>query len=120
MYKGTRRCPFCNVGHGRREALDVDETVNLALSIAVMKLSYVVITSVDRLDLRDGGAGHFVECIRKVRELLPTTRIEVLVPDCRGSLDRALGILNEGPHDVLHHNLETVPRFSKQVRPGSD
>src|SRR3546814_11944637 len=85
-----------------------------------MKLSYVMITSVDRDDLRDGGAGHFVECIRKVRELSPTTRIEVLVPDFRGRLDRALGILNEGPPDVMNHNLETVPRLYKQARPGSD
>src|SRR3546814_9867622 len=85
-----------------------------------MELSYVVITSVDRDDLRDGGAGHFVECIRKVRELSPTTRIEVLVHDFRGRLDRALGILNEGPPDVMNHNLETVPRLYKQARPGSD
>src|SRR3546814_2031971 len=85
-----------------------------------MKLSYVMITSVDRDDLRAGGAGHFVECIRKVRELSPTTRIEVLVPDFRGRLDRALGILNEGPPDVMNHNLATVPRLYKQARPGSD
>src|SRR3546814_6724459 len=87
--KCTRRCPFCDVGHGRPDPLDVNEPVNLARSIAAMKLSYVVITSVDRDDLRDGGAGHFVECIRKVRELSPTTRIEVLVPDFRGRLDRS-------------------------------
>src|SRR3546814_13426524 len=105
------RCPFCDVGDGRPDALDVDEPVNLARSIAAMKLSYVVITSVDRDDLRDGGAGHFVECIRKVRELAPTTRIEVLVPDFRGRLDRALVLLNEGPPHVLKHNLETVTRL---------
>ncbi len=118
--KCTRRCPFCDVGHGRPDPLDTEEPVNLARSIAAMKLSYVVITSVDRDDLRDGGAAHFVECIRKVRELSPTTRIEVLVPDFRGRLDRALGILNENPPDVMNHNLETVPRLYKQARPGSD
>src|SRR3546814_14640728 len=95
--KCTRRCPFCDVGHGRPDALDVDEPVNLARSIAAMKLSYVVITSVDRDDLRDGGAGHFVECIRKVRELSPTTRIAELVPDFRGRLDTALGFMHQGP-----------------------
>src|SRR5690606_32771366 len=106
--------------HGRPDPLDVDEPANLARSIAAMKLSYVVITSVDRDDLRDGGAAHFVECIRQVRERSPSTRIEVLVPDFRGRLDRALGILNEGPPDVMNHNLETVPRLYKQARPGSD
>ena len=118
--KCTRRCPFCDVGHGRPDALDVNEPENLARTIAALKLSYVVITSVDRDDLRDGGAGHFVECIRKVRELSPSTRIEVLVPDFRGRLDRALEILNGGPPDVMNHNLETVPRLYKQARPGSD
>jgi lipoic acid synthetase len=118
--KCTRRCPFCDVGHGRPDPLDVNEPLNLAKSIALMKLSYVVITSVDRDDLRDGGAAHFVECISKVRELSPSTRIEVLVPDFRGRLDRALGILHEGPPDVMNHNLETVPRLYKQARPGSD
>lgn len=118
--KCTRRCPFCDVGHGRPDPLDVDEPLNLARTIAALKLSYVVITSVDRDDLRDGGAAHFVECIQKVRELSPSTRIEVLVPDFRGRLDRALAILNEGPPDVMNHNLETVPRLYKQARPGSD
>lgn len=118
--KCTRRCPFCDVGHGRPDPLDVDEPVNLARTIAALKLTYVVITSVDRDDLRDGGAGHFVECIQKVRELSPETRIEVLVPDFRGRLDRALEILDGGPPDVMNHNLETVPRLYKQARPGSD
>src|SRR5699024_7408830 len=118
--KCTRRCPFCDVGHGRPDPLDVDEPRNLARSIAAMKLSYVVITSVDRDDLRDGGAGHFVDCIRSVRELSPQTRIEVLVPDFRGRLDRALDILNQGPPDVMNHNLETVPRLYRQARPGAD
>jgi lipoic acid synthetase len=118
--KCTRRCPFCDVGHGRPDPLDVNEPENLARTIAALKLSYVVITSVDRDDLRDGGAAHFVECIRKVRELSPSTRIEVLVPDFRGRLDRALEILNGGPPDVMNHNLETVPRLYKQARPGSD
>ncbi|WFC68436.1 lipoyl synthase [Achromobacter denitrificans] len=118
--KCTRRCPFCDVGHGRPDPLDTNEPVNLARTIAAMKLSYVVITSVDRDDLRDGGAGHFVDCITHIRELSPTTRIEVLVPDFRGRLDRALTILNAGPPDVMNHNLETVPRLYKQARPGSD
>lgn len=118
--KCTRRCPFCDVGHGRPDPLDAQEPENLARTIAALKLSYVVITSVDRDDLRDGGAAHFVECITKIRELSPTTRIEVLVPDFRGRLDRALGILNAGPPDVMNHNLETVPRLYKQARPGSD
>ena len=118
--KCTRRCPFCDVGHGRPDPLDVDEPANLAKTIAALKLNYVVITSVDRDDLRDGGAAHFVECIQKVRALSPNTQIEVLVPDFRGRLDRALEILNGGPPDVMNHNLETVPRLYKQARPGSD
>ncbi len=118
--KCTRRCPFCDVGHGRPDPLDQDEPANLARSIAAMKLSYVVITSVDRDDLRDGGAGHFVACITEVREQSPDTRIEVLVPDFRGRLDRALGILDACPPDVMNHNLETVPRLYKQARPGAD
>ena len=117
--KCTRRCPFCDVGHGRPDPLDPDEPDNLARTIAALQLSYVVITSVDRDDLRDGGAAHFVACIRKVRELSPATRIEVLVPDFRGRLDRALEILDGGPPDVMNHNLETVPRLYKQARPGS-
>ncbi|ARP96963.1 lipoyl synthase [Bordetella genomosp. 13] len=118
--KCTRRCPFCDVGHGRPDPLDPNEPANLARTIAALKLSYVVITSVDRDDLRDGGAAHFVDCITQVREQSPSTRIEVLVPDFRGRLDRALAILNSGPPDVMNHNLETVPRLYKQARPGSD
>ncbi len=118
--KCTRRCPFCDVGHGRPDPLDVNEPGNLARTIADLKLSYVVITSVDRDDLRDGGAGHFVECIRETRALSPLTQIEVLVPDFRGRDDRALEILKAAPPDVMNHNLETVPRLYKEVRPGSD
>jgi lipoyl synthase len=118
--KCTRRCPFCDVGHGRPDPLDVDEPVNLAKTIAALKLSYVVITSVDRDDLRDGGAAHFVECIQKTRELSPATKIEVLVPDFRGRMDRALAILEAAPPDVMNHNLETIPRLYKEARPGSD
>jgi lipoic acid synthetase len=116
----TRRCPFCDVGHGRPLPLDVEEPANLARTIAALKLKYVVITSVDRDDLRDGGAGHFVACIRAVRAESPTTQIEVLVPDFRGRLERALSILDQAPPDVMNHNLETVPRLYKQARPGSD
>ena len=118
--KCTRRCPFCDVGHGRPDPLDADEPVNLARTIAALKLNYVVITSVDRDDLRDGGAAHFVECIRQVRTLSPSTQIEILTPDFRGRLDRALGILVAAPPDVMNHNLETVPRLYKEARPGSD
>ena len=118
--KCTRRCPFCDVGHGRPDPLDVNEPENLARTIAALRLKYVVITSVDRDDLRDGGAQHFVDCIRKTRELSPNTQIEVLVPDFRGRDDRALEILKAAPPDVMNHNLETVPRLYKQARPGSD
>jgi lipoyl synthase len=118
--KCTRRCPFCDVGHGRPDPLDVNEPANLAKTIAQLRLSYVVITSVDRDDLRDGGAAHFAECIKKVRELSPTTRIEILTPDFRGRMDRALEILNLAPPDVMNHNLETAPRLYKEARPGSD
>ena len=118
--KCTRRCPFCDVGHGRPDPLDAEEPKNLARTIAALKLKYVVITSVDRDDLRDGGAGHFVECIRQIREMSPETRIEVLVPDFRGRDDRALEILKAAPPDVMNHNLETAPRLYKQARPGSD
>jgi lipoyl synthase len=118
--KCTRRCPFCDVGHGRPDPLDILEPLNLAKTIAALKLKYVVITSVDRDDLRDGGAGHFVECIKKTRELSPQTTIEVLVPDFRGRDDRALEILKAAPPDVMNHNLETAPRLYKQARPGSD
>src|SRR6187399_285652 len=116
----TRRCPFCDVAHGRPQPLDTDEPRHLGETIAAMKLKYVVITSVDRDDLRDGGAGHFVDCIRAVRELSPATRIEILTPDFRGRLDRALEILDASPPDVMNHNLETVPRLYKEARPGSD
>jgi lipoic acid synthetase len=116
----TRRCPFCDVGHGRPMPLDAEEPANLAKTIAALKLSYVVITSVDRDDLRDGGAGHFVACIRAVREQSPRTRIEVLVPDFRGRLERALDVLAEAPPDVMNHNLETVPRLYRKARPGAD
>ena len=118
--KCTRRCPFCDVGHGRPDPLDVNEPSNLARTIADLKLSYVVITSVDRDDLRDGGASHFVDCIRETRALSPKTQIEVLVPDFRGRDDRALEILKAAPPDIMNHNLETVPRLYKEVRPGSD
>ncbi len=118
--KCTRRCPFCDVGHGRPDPLDVNEPANLAKTIAALKLKYVVITSVDRDDLRDGGAAHFVDCIRQTRALSPSTTIEVLVPDFRGRDDRALDVLKAAPPDVMNHNLETVPRLYRQARPGSD
>ena len=118
--KCTRRCPFCDVGHGRPDPLDASEPENLARTIARLKLKYVVITSVDRDDLRDGGAGHFVDCIRRIRELAPGTQIEVLTPDFRGRDDRALEILAAAPPDVMNHNLETVPRLYREARPGSD
>jgi lipoyl synthase len=118
--KCTRRCPFCDVGHGRPDPLDAGEPLNLAKTIAALKLQYVVITSVDRDDLRDGGAAHFVECIRQTRALSPATRIEILVPDFRGRMDRALDILKAAPPDVMNHNLETIPRLYKEARPGSD
>ncbi|MBC7779645.1 MAG: lipoyl synthase [Proteobacteria bacterium] len=116
----TRRCPFCDVGHGRPQPPDVDEPRHLGETIAALALRYVVITSVDRDDLRDGGAQHFVDCIRAVRALSPNTTIEVLVPDFRGRRERALAVLDAGPPDVMNHNLETVPRLYKAVRPGAD
>ncbi len=116
----TRRCPFCDVGHGKPQPPDANEPLNLARTIAALKLRYVVITSVDRDDLRDGGAQHFADCIAAVREHSPATTIEVLVPDFRGRLDIALDILDGNPPDVMNHNLETVPRLYKQVRPGAD
>lgn len=116
----TRRCPFCDVGHGRPKPLDPDEPRHLAETVAALKLNYVVITSVDRDDLRDGGAQHFADCIREIRLLSPQTRIEILVPDFRGRLEIALDILSETPPDVMNHNLETAPRLYKQARPGSD
>lgn len=118
--KCTRRCPFCDVGHGRPDPLDINEPVNLARSIGAMRLSYAVITSVDRDDLRDGGAGHFAECINQIRVQSPATRIEVLVPDFRGRLDKALEILAASPPDVMNHNLETVPRLYRVARPGAN
>ena len=116
----TRRCPFCDVGHGKPLPPDQDEPFKLAQTIAALRLKYVVITSVDRDDLRDGGARHFVECISEVRKQSPGTQIEVLVPDFRGRLDLALDVFAEGLPDVMNHNLETVPRLYKQARPGSD
>lgn len=116
----TRRCPFCDVGHGRPLPLDVEEPVKLANTIKAMALKYVVITSVDRDDLRDGGASHFVECIMRTRELSPAIKIEILVPDFRGRVDVSLEILKQAPPDVFNHNLETVPRLYREARPGAD
>jgi lipoic acid synthetase len=116
----TRRCPFCDVAHGKPLAPDVNEPENLARTIAQMQLKYVVITSVDRDDLKDGGAQHFVDCIKAVRAYSPNIKIEILVPDFRGRLDVAMAILRNAPPDVMNHNLETVPRLYKQARPGSD
>ena len=116
----TRRCPFCDVAHGRPAPLDAEEPDNLARTIADMKLNYVVITSVDRDDLRDGGAAHFIACIEAIREQSANTKIEILVPDFRGRMDVALDIFHQAPPDVLNHNLETVPRLYKQARPGAD
>ncbi|MNF39094.1 Lipoyl synthase [compost metagenome] len=116
----TRRCPFCDVGHGRPKPLDANEPLNLATAISDLRLKYVVITSVDRDDLRDGGASHFVECLREIRKMSPDVRLETLVPDYRGRMDVALAITEQEPPDVFNHNLETVPRLYKAVRPGSD
>lgn len=116
----TRRCPFCDVGHGKPLPPDADEPQHLAETIAAMKLKYVVITSVDRDDLRDGGARHFADCIRAVRAGSPATKIEILTPDFRGRLDAALDELASAPPDVMNHNLETVPRLYKAARPGAD
>ena len=116
----TRRCPFCDVGHGKPLPPDADEPQQLAQTIAALQLKYVVITSVDRDDLRDGGAQHFADCIGRVRQLSPQTVIEVLVPDFRGRLEIAIDILTATPPDVMNHNLETVPRLYKSVRPGAD
>jgi len=115
----TRRCPFCDVGHGRPLPLDVDEPQNMADTIHAMQLKYVVITSVDRDDLRDGGAQHFVDCIEKIRQLTPGIKIETLVPDFRGRVEVALEILKISPPDVFNHNLETIPRLYKEARPGA-
>lgn len=116
----TRRCPFCDVAHGKPLPPDPKEPENLARTIAQMGLNYVVITSVDRDDLKDGGAQHFVDCIQAIRQQSPHIKIEILVPDFRGRLDIALEILRKAPPDVMNHNLETVPRLYKQARPGSD
>jgi lipoic acid synthetase len=116
----TRRCPFCDVAHGRPLPPDAEEPAHLAQTIAALKLSYVVITSVDRDDLRDGGAKHFVDCIRAVRARSPATRVEVLVPDFRGRLERALEVLDAALPDVMNHNLETVPRLYRKARPGGN
>ncbi len=116
----TRRCPFCDVAHGKPLALDKNEPLQLAEAVAEMKLKYVVVTSVDRDDLKDSGAGHFAECITELRTLNPETRVEVLVPDFRGRMEIALEILSDAPPDVFNHNLETVPRLYKKARPGAD
>ena len=116
----TRRCPFCDVGHGRPNPLDTEEPINLAKTIAAMGLHYVVITSVDRDDLRDGGAAHFAACIREIRQRHPGITIEILTPDFRGRMEVALDILAQATPDIFNHNLETIPRFYRQARPGSD
>lgn len=118
--KCTRRCPFCDVGHGRPDPLDENEPQHLANTIAQMRLKYVVITSVDRDDLRDGGSQHYVNCIAGIRKQSPITRIEILTPDFRGRMDKALDILQTMPPDVMNHNLETVPRLYKEARPGAN
>lgn len=118
--KCTRRCTFCDVAHGRPDALDPQEPIHLADALQRMKLKYVVITSVDRDDLRDGGASHFAACIQAAKERCPQTKIEILVPDFRGRMEKALDQLAVAPPDVFNHNMETVPRLYKAVRPGSD
>ena len=116
----TRRCPFCDVAHGIPMPLDKNEPKHLAETISKMLLSYVVITSVDRDDLRDGGAGHFKECIDEIRKKTPLVKIEILTPDFRGRVDKALSVFSDCPPDVFNHNLETVPSLYPKVRPGSD
>ncbi|OUR64553.1 lipoyl synthase [Methylophaga sp. 42_25_T18] len=116
----TRRCPFCDIAHGRPDALDQNEPEHLAKTIATMNLKHVVVTSVDRDDLRDGGATHFGRCIDEIRRQSPATRIEILVPDFRGRMDKALEELAKNPPDIFNHNLESIPRLYKAVRPGSD
>ncbi len=116
----TRRCPFCDVAHGRPDPLDENEPYKLAKTIAAMNLKHVVVTSVDRDDLRDGGAAHFTHCIDEIRKQSPDTRIEVLVPDFRGRMDTALAELMKNPPDIFNHNMESIPRLYKAVRPGSD
>ena len=115
----TRRCPFCDVAHGKPKPLDQNEPTELAHAIKEMGLQYVVITSVDRDDLKDSGAQHFAQCIEETRRLNPQTKVEVLVPDFRGRMDIALNILQESSPDVFNHNLETVPRLYKKARPGA-
>ena len=116
----TRRCPFCDVAHGKPLPLDAQEPAHVAEAVYAMKLRYVVITSVDRDDLRDGGAGHFAACVREIRELSPGTRVEALTPDFRGREDRALDALQNGLPDIFNHNIETVPRLYRAARPGAD
>jgi len=116
----TRCCPFCDVAHGKPQALDANEPINLAQTIHALSLKYVVITSVDRDDLRDGGARHFSACVQAIREQSPETKIEVLVPDFRGRMEKAVSILQATPVDVFNHNLETIPRLYKQARPGAN
>jgi len=116
----TRRCPFCDVAHGRPKPLDADEPANLAEAVLSLGLKYVVVTSVDRDDLKDGGAQHFVDCIKAIRAASPQTKIEVLVPDFRGRMDVALAIMKSAPPDIFNHNLENVPRLYREIRPGSD
>ena len=116
----TRRCPFCDVAHGKPNPLDENEPAHLAKTIAAMQLKHVVVTSVDRDDLRDGGAAHFRACIREIRAQSPKTNIEVLVPDFRGRMNVALEVLADCPPDIFNHNLESIPRLYKAVRPGSD
>lgn len=116
----TRKCPFCDVTHGRPKPLNQEEPAHLARTVKAMGLNYIVITSVDRDDLRDGGAQHFVDCVRELREQSPNTKIETLVPDFRGRLSVALDTLSKQPPDVLNHNLETIPRLYEEARPGAD
>ena len=116
----TRRCPFCDVAHGRPNGVDEAEPGRLARTIKDMDLKYVVITSVDRDDLRDGGAAHFADCIKAIRSVSPSIKVEVLTPDFRGRLDKAINLLSSQLPDVMNHNLETVPRLYKQARPGAD
>lgn len=118
--KCTRRCTFCDVAHGRPDPLDPEEPIKLAKTVAKMKLKYIVITSVDRDDLRDGGAAHFAECVKLTREINPGIKVEILVPDFRGRMEKALDALAQSPADVFNHNVETIPDFYKQIRPGSD
>lgn len=116
----TRRCPFCDIAHGKPDPLDQNEPSHLAKTIASMKLKHVVVTSVDRDDLRDGGSAHFTQCIAEIRQKSPQTQIEVLVPDFRGRMEVALDELAKSPPDIFNHNLESIPRLYKAVRPGSD